>query len=181
MDSAQLAHEESVPLSDDDLRTLLGRNLAIMRYPDLQRAEHVEDVLDDEGRALILYLIDSPNSGHWQCVYTTGPKHLAFFDSYGMRPDKAFGWTTDEEEQALGQTRHELTRLLKDAVARGWDVKYNTHCYQSKVGDIATCGRHCAVRIMLRDLSAIDYFQLVTNNGRGSADQFVTAVTRLRK
>ena len=171
-----LKREIQRPLGDDDLKLLLP-GIRILRYPELKNCRHIEDVLDPEGRLVVLFLTEDQNTGHWQCVYKRDDGVLCFFDSFGMRPDQAFDWLSPKEERHLGQTRAEITRLLKDAVSRGVEVVYNTVQYQSTRGDVNTntCGRGCAVRLLFKNLEADDFHELVE---AGNGDDFVTRLTQ---
>lgn len=51
-----------------------------------------------------------------------------------------------------------LTHFLKNS---GYDVFYNTFPYQKLGDNINTCGRHCALRLLHRDLSDIQYHNLI--------------------
>jgi len=176
--AAQLAEwrqDVSEPLSDEDIQLLCGPT-NIIRYPNLADAKQIEQVFDSRGRVFILFLTESQNSGHWLLVHRTGPKTIEYYDSYGGAIDQPFAWLSDAEEAALGQQRKELTRLLRDAQARGYTVQYNPVDLQSKKGSIATCGRHAVVRALLHDWPLQSYIQLVANQPEGP-DLFVTAVT----
>jgi hypothetical protein len=173
---AELKNDEREPLSDRDIAKLLGPvPVKIYRYPDLAAAKHIEECLDALGRCVILYLINGPNSGHWQCLWRSEPKTINFFDSYGARPDEAFTWTTDAQERRVGQTRRELTRLLDDAVRRGYRVTYSPTQFQKDGPDYATCGRHVVARLLFKDISAKDYKGMVSQFG--DADSYVTGLT----
>lgn len=177
MAEQELKKDVATPLTDEDLRVLLGDDIHIFKYPDLASASHVEQLFDPHGRCIVLFLTENDSSGHWQCLYTRdGDVH--FFDSYGKRPDEAFDWLSDAEEKATGQTKHELTRLLKDAERRGINVFYNTEDYQSERGNVATCGRWCAMRLLFKQLPADEFAWLVQGDGgEGAGDRVVTAIT----
>jgi len=173
MDLAELRRDEKEPLSDGDIQQLVGPT-RIMRYPELQQCQRIEDCLDPKGRVFLLFLTESATQGHWILVHTPREGVLEVADSYGGKPDSWFSWLSDEEEAALGQQRKELTRLLKDAAARGWQITYNPVRLQSKAPSIATCGRHAVVRAMLHDWPLSAYVALLQSSG--DPDLFVTAV-----
>jgi hypothetical protein len=71
-----------------------------------------------------------------------------------------------------------LTVLLTALVLRsGYDaVVFNKTALQSPDEGINTCGRHCAVRLMYKDLSLPDYIAMFRRM-RINPDFFVTALT----
>lgn len=170
----ELRADEREPLSDADIQLLIGPT-KICRYPDLRRYQRIEEALDSHGRVVVLYLIDGPASGHWQLIHVTAPRQLEMFGSYGEGVWGAYDWTTAAQERALGQTRNEVARLLADAQRRGWKVVQNRTCFQSRRGDIATCGRHVCARALLHDWPLERYTRVVL--GTGDPDLFVTCLT----
>jgi hypothetical protein len=163
------------PLTDSDLRALLG-DISILTYPQLRDCQHIEQCMDSMGRACILFLTDSATSGHWIGLLATSPTTVEYVDSYGLSPDAEFGWLPARQERKLGQTRHELTRLIREAEGRGITVEYSSTKLQSVLPRIATCGRHVASRLLHGWMSSDEYVEMVTGSAV-SADEFVTLVT----
>jgi hypothetical protein len=150
------------PLSDGDMRALLGKGLPIMTNRELGSVSDVNQLFDEQGRFLLLYTPQDPTSGHWVCLMKR-PDSIYYWDPYGERPDIAAD---------LGGQPPVLTKLLKES---GMPIFYNSHQYQSKRGDVATCGRWCAARLHYKDLSEKE-FQSVIKKFKGSGDDFVSAL-----
>jgi hypothetical protein len=75
--------------------------------------------------------------------------------------------------------RPHLTRLLR---AAGKPVFYNRHAFQKENPNVATCGRHAAVRLLYAPYSLAQYKKVLDSAGM-APDDFVSGVTyeRLRK
>jgi hypothetical protein len=104
---------------------------------------------------------------------------IEFFDPYGDKPEaqkKGLGRSRLEEYDI---ERPDLTRLLR---ATGLPVYYNTHDFQRESPNVATCGRHSAVRLMYDDKDIDQYNSMIEESGK-SPDDFVTEMTfnKLRK
>ena len=95
------------------------------------------------------------------------------FDSFGTPIDGDFKWLTVEQQAQLGETRRELSRLVADARARGWQVTHNAVPLQRQ--DMDTCGRFVALRLLLSHLSLRELQQLLLESG--DPDAYVTRVT----
>jgi hypothetical protein len=58
---------ESYSLSETDIQKMIP-TLKIIPYPDLLKAQRIDDVLDPKGRLMLLYLTENENTGHWVCL-----------------------------------------------------------------------------------------------------------------
>ena len=172
--SPALEKAESKPLSDVDLKHMLGRNLHVLEYPKLSDYSRIEDVLDDEGRAVILFL-SGGKIGHWVGILRT-PGGFQYWDPYGKPPDEPFHWISKKEAQKLGET-HQLTNLLRDAKQRGYQISWNTVALQTHRNDDNTCGRHVAARLYYKHLSAMEFITKIRASGM-TPDDFVTVLTQ---
>jgi hypothetical protein len=157
IDKTKLDEIKKYALGDDDMNAILGDNLFIFVYPYLDDVKHIDDVFDNEGRSLMLYLVNNINSGHWVCMIKKDNKIL-YFDPYGKKPDNIIDLLDDRKKDELDMEQKKLTSLLKNS---GYDVFYNTFPYQKLGDNINTCGRHCALRLLHRDLSDIQYHNLI--------------------
>ena len=72
-----------------------------------------------------------------------------------------------------------LTKLLR---ASGKPVYYNSHQFQQDKSSVATCGRHCVVRLLYAPYSLDKYKAIIDESGM-TPDDFVAALTydKLRK
>jgi hypothetical protein len=98
---------------------------------------------------------------------------IEFFDPYGDKPEaqkKGLGRNRLEEYDI---EKPELTRLLRQS---GLPVYYNHHGFQSESPNVATCGRHSAVRLYYGDKTLDDYDRIIEESGL-SPDDFVSGVT----
>jgi hypothetical protein len=164
------------PLSDSDMRLLLGRSTSIITYPKLAYAHDIDDVLDINGRMVLLYLTKSMSAGHWTGVFKRNENEIEFFDPYGGAIDEQFKWIPDQVEEALGQTSRHLSRLLSQASEDGYKVRSNPYQFQAMKRGVNSCGRWVAARMLHPELSIHEFKQLVDNSGV-SPDTFVTVVT----
>jgi hypothetical protein len=160
------------PLSDDDIRTVLGDNINIWNYPQLKELQSAEELFDDEGRAILLFPNVSPTAGHWTCLINK-PNEIEFFDPYGDAPDtEQKGGMSVRRLEQLDIERPDLTRLLR---ASGKPVYYNTHQFQSNSPSVASCGRHCSVRLLYAPYTLKRYKSIIDKSGL-SADNFVSGL-----
>lgn len=159
-------------LSDEDLRKLLGNDIPIIPYPELKNVRDIDEVFDRKGRCMLLFLNQSPTSGHWCCLLRR-PDYIEFFDPYGEDPDDVVSDVPTGRLRQLDMDKPYLTNLLR---AKGLPVFYNTHKFQRESIDFATCGRHCAVRLMFAPLDLATY-KAIIDKTKETPDMFVSATT----
>jgi len=160
------------PLSDDDIRKLLGKDIRIMTYADLKGMEDWRQLFDAKGRCIMLYLTTSATTGHWSCMLNK-KDHIEFFDPYGNPPDDIKDYTSPEVRQQLGIDRKLLLPLLKSS---GKPITYNTYPFQKTRNEVATCGRHAVVRCLYAPKS-LDQYKAVMDKSKLAPDDFVLGVT----
>jgi hypothetical protein len=132
------------PLSDGDIRQLLGDDIALHVYPDLSNYRQLDEIFDSKGRSILLFLTTSANSGHWCCLLRKKDR-VEFFDPYGDPPESQLDDLPPSYLERLDQATPYLANLLKTSKV---PVYFNTHSFQKLRGDVATCGRHCVVRCL---------------------------------
>jgi hypothetical protein len=159
-------------LSNADINAILEPDTKIWVYPDFARMSSIEEAFDSLGRCIFLFLTESRTVGHWCCMWEKG-KTIHYFDSYGLAPEAARKWMSEEQLEELGQEEPYLMRLLK---ASGRPVVYNKVKYQREGGDVATCGRWVVTRLVFKDLSDWKFHELVRRSGV-PADDFATLFT----
>lgn len=170
----KIIHEEiaSYPLSDSDLRKILGDDISIVLYPELDDIDDIDEVFDDKGRAMILFLTTDAHTGHWMCIYKRDDG-IHFFDPYGTAVDKARDWLSKEKLIELQQEKPFLRKLL---LGSGEKVYYNIFPFQQDKMDINTCGRHCSTRLLYKDLDLDEYYNMIRKS-KLSPDDFVSIIT----
>ncbi|AIW01877.1 MAG: putative cysteine protease [Yellowstone Lake virophage 5] len=159
------------PLGDDDIHEVLP-NVKIMSYPSLAGMRSIDQCFDKEGRSIILFPNMSPTMGHWCCMIKR-PDSIEFFDPYGEAPEEQKGGMSETRLEELNIDRPYLTRLMRNS---GLPIYYNNHPFQSSRGSVATCGRHCAMRLYFKDLSLEEYANVIKKSGL-TPDQFVVGAT----
>jgi len=132
----------------------------------------IDDLFDDKGRAILLFPNNGPTSGHWTALIRR-PDSIEFFDSYGDAPEQQKGGMSHSRLEQLDIDRPDLTRLLK---ASGKPVYYNTYPFQRESPNIATCGRHAAVRLFYAPYPLDEYAKLLDESGY-APDDFVVGLT----
>lgn len=160
------------PLSDADIRRILGKDIKIITYPDLANMRSIDEAFDGKGRCIMLYLTQSETSGHWVCMLRKADG-IEFFDPYGEPPEKALHSITPEEREAYGEAEPYLTNLLK---ASGMKVIYNTYPFQKDKSNVNTCGRHSVVRCLYAPYTLKKYKAVMDSSGM-TPDDFVSALT----
>jgi len=124
------------PMSDGDLRRILGADLKIVRYSNLAHANTLEELLPRNPDHLILLFETEPNVGHWTALLRYG-NLFEFFDPYGMMPDKELLWIPAQRRKMLNQDEPYLSHLLDKADR--WI--YNKTRYEKMNAKVNTCGR----------------------------------------
>lgn len=165
---------ESYSLSESDIQKMIP-TLKIVPYTDLLHATKIDDVLDEKGRLMLLYLTENHNTGHWVCLLNyRGTKIIEYFDPYGgYKPDGESKWLSSKKLKELGQASKKLTQLLDES---SYEVKSNAYPFQSDKLNMNTCGRHCTTRLYFKHLKLPEYIKLVESTGL-PADKFVSAFT----
>ena len=78
------------PLSDDDIKQILGKSCKIIMYPDLEKYNSIDLLLPSPNDFCIILLIEDQNkyniSGHWVALLKYNGIY-EFFDPYGNPPD----------------------------------------------------------------------------------------------
>jgi len=144
-------------LSNDDINEIFADPITIIPYPKFAEMESIEEAFDELGRCVYLFQT-SPGLGHWCCMFLRPDGSIECFDSYGERPEDPRKWLGEEELEMLGQGEPYLQNLLKKSGRR---VYYNAYPYQKERSDVASCGKHCAVRLICKDFSNLQYYNTI--------------------
>jgi hypothetical protein len=165
---------ESYSLSEDDIQKMIP-TLKIVSYPQLLKAKTIDDVLDEKGRLMLLYLTENHFTGHWVCLLNyRNTNILEYFDPYGnYKPDGESKWLSKQKLKELGQSTKKLTQLLNES---NYEIKSNAFPFQKDKINMNTCGRHTTTRLYFKNLHLPDYIKLVKSTGL-TPDEFVCAFT----
>jgi len=162
--------EES--LTNDDINRLLN-GTSILTYPELKYKQTVDEILDRDGRAVILFLTEDENTGHWVSIHKDDEDNINYFDPYGLDPEEDKEWIPIQKLQELDQIQPYLSNLLKRSKLK---VYSNSYPFQKDGKGISTCGRHCAVRLLYKHLDLDDYLRMIKSSGL-SPDDYVSKLT----
>jgi hypothetical protein len=162
-------------LSDKDIQDILEPDTKVFQYSDLKQVKNINDIFDKEGRCIMLYTT-GPSYGHWINMIKRGNKRIDYFDSYGKAPDAFI-----DELYIEGQTKPQplLTELLRNSKI---PVYYNTYDFQSKKGNVATCGRWAVARLANYKMSLQKFYDMVMKQvekegGSYNPDKYVVELT----
>lgn len=175
------------PLSNRDIVRLMDGKTRIVMYPELNDIESLDELLEPHGNFILLYEYKK-NYGHWTACFRLrdGTGGIEFFDSYSYKPDgeKEFVPKLFQKKNAMVANR--LAELLYAKKKGGTPITYNQFALQGDRSpdgtEIATCGRHCVVRIWLDKYGAEDYDRIMKwisdMSGGKTPDEIVVALTR---
>lgn len=175
MDSELLKVYEDIALSDDQLLNLIDGKAHLVLYPDLVNYSNIDEVLG-ENEACVLLFEAKPNYGHWTCLHKRDGD-IEFFNPYGGYPDDSLEYIPMHFREVSNQLEPYLSMLMYDSP---YKLSFNEHKFQHKGSDIKTCGRHCAMRLIYRNLDLAEYTQLMkdlTRNSGLTTDEVVSYVT----
>lgn len=117
----------------------------IIKYSDLQNYKTIDDLFDSVKDYKIILIETKKNMGHWVCVMKNNDI-IEEFDSYGGLIDNEFNFINDNIEKELNEYIKYWT-LLKNNT--NYKYQYNKIKFQKTGNNIATCGRHTIMRIIM--------------------------------
>ncbi|MFY8213250.1 MAG: hypothetical protein ACOVKJ_02230 [Flavobacterium sp.] len=164
--------EES--LSDSQIKDYFHGKVPVMLYTELC-AKPLRYTLNTETKSVIFLLRDSKDYGHWCAIFLKNAgkeQGIHIFDSYGNYPD-CNQWK-HKEDKMLEQYGNLLCKRLYD---ENVPVYFNHHVYQNNSPIIATCGRHCIMRILKKNLATEEYYNFMNSLGH-DYDQSVSREIR---
>lgn len=158
-------------LSDSDIRYVIP-NVNIVKYNDLAKYNSIDEVLQGKP-TVILFELTENNTGHWICLFKNGDT-VYFFDSYG----KPIESQKKHMSKQFFRSANYLSKMLKQSP---YKVDYNAQPYQEVNPEVASCGRHCIVRLKCMDLNDLEYKQVMSDACKEmnmSSDQVVLELTK---
>jgi hypothetical protein len=167
---------EDVALSNNDILKKLRNRANIALYPDLYKYRNIDDLLGPYG-AVVLLFESEPKYGHWVCIFKRDSNTIEFFNPYGGYPDDSLLQINKEFRKQSGQIYPILSILLLESP---YYLTYNEFQFQKHGMNVKTCGRHCIVRLLFRNLDLYDYHDMldkIKNEYELSYDEIVTLLT----
>lgn len=158
---AKINEIKEYAISDEDINNVLQPDTKIFPYPKFSEMESIDEAFDSLGRCVFLFLTKSETSGHWLMMFKRDAKTIEYFDSYGEKPEAQRKWLPQELMDDLGEGEPYLMNLLRGSNYR---VYYNTFEYQKDKDDINTCGRWALARLICKDLSNLEFHNLVKSD-----------------
>jgi hypothetical protein len=165
-------------LSNSDLNTILEPDTNVFLYPHLKSVSNIDEVLDDNGRAIMLYLTENDSTGHWIAIIKRGDT-VEVYDPYGFATDtqhKHLGGSVMDNAR-WGQDKKVLTRLIR---ASGYKLRDNREQQQKMSPDINTCGRWAVVRLLFSHLPVKEFNKMINSVEKKmgiTGDEVVMAIT----
>ena len=170
---------KSYSLSNTDIDFILNPDTKINMIHKLDNINYFDELLDNLGRCIMLYGTESKNVGHWVALIKRG-NDIEFFDSYGNNPfELAEGLNIPKEiDEVINEGG--MKKLLKLIHEGGYNLKWNNIKMQKEDANIATCGRHTVLRLLLYKLSLEEYQALLKKMKeelKADYDSLITAIT----
>ena len=160
---------EKKPLSNTDIEHLTGGKYKVLSYTELMTYRTLDELLNPNGAFCVLYETDE-NFGHWVAVIKINDKLVEFFDPLSSKPDGEFAFISNTYKK-----QPYLKHLLKESP---YKLSYNQYKFQKNKLGVNTCGRHCALRMLLKHLSLEQYKKLLTTK-KYDYDFMVTLLTEM--
>lgn len=190
MGENKIKSDMAIALSGEQIQKLLPYNVRVFRYPEIKDFDNVDRLLEPYGAAVILFdtskLPTGQHMGHWTALMRTFDddrnSSINFFDSYGFIPDDEKKYIDKQYMNVVGMTDNYLTKLLWDSKKKYDDViEYNEVKLQKMNKDISTCGRHVAMRLIMKDISMNEYqdfMRSLVKKYKKTPDEIVTILTQ---
>jgi hypothetical protein len=161
-----------IAYSDKDIKNKLNNKARVIKYSDLYNYKTIEDALGPYKTLVILYET-SDNFGHWVCVYLYN-NILWFFDSYGLWPDDELTYI-DPRFRIKNYEQFDYLSILLGI--SDYEVDYNNFQLQLEDEGINTCGRWCVARIINKDLTTDEFYEVFKNDEIGLSDEKIVDFT----
>lgn len=170
---------EDIALSDSEVLKLLDGRCNIILYPDLYKYNSLDEILEPYGSCILLFAFQIKPSiyGHWCAINKISDNEVEFFNSYGGWPDDTLKHILGGIRKKSNQDKPYLSMLMLESP---YQLSYNEYRFQKHGKNIKTCGRHCAIRSIFKDLSLEEYKKLLETLGKKlnmDMDELVTFLT----
>lgn len=151
-----IKHYENIALSNHDIMSLLQGKVNIILYPDLHKYQSIDQLLQNYNCCIILYSA-RPRYGHW-CALIKRDDEIEFFNPYGGLPDAGLKLINPRFRIESNQFLPYLKMLMYESP---YALHYNEFQFQRKNVYVKSCGRHCIVRVMCKNLNIYQYKKLL--------------------
>lgn len=175
-----LAEYENIALSNIEVLKLINGRAKLILYPNLYKYKTIDEILHPYGACIILFEA-KPRYGHWCCIFKVNDHLLEFFNPYGGfiegYPDSSLEYIPLDFRLKTHQYYPYLSMLMYNSP---YELSYNEYPFQKHNRNIKSCGRHCAIRLVFRNLSLEEYknmLDLLCNKFKINYDQLVTLFT----
>lgn len=169
---------KDIALSNYDIMKLLNGKVKIVLYPDLHKYSSVDQLLEPYGCCILLYE-SKKNYGHWTALIKRD-NAIEFFNSYGGDndglPDASLRLINPEFRIISNQLFPYLKQLMYNSP---YELNYNEFRFQKKGHDIRTCGRHCVVRVLCKNMNIYQYKEFLNELCRYFTTDYDGMVTLL--
>jgi hypothetical protein len=153
-------------LTDKEVQKIAGPGTKVVTYPELKKANSLEELFGEDKNVIILYLNERNGEsfvGHWVLLTKRtekGKNIVEFNDSYANEVDEFFDDIPQAYREQLEQERGFLSRLLYKWCKGNEElneVHYNEVPFQRLAPDINTCGRWVGLRAHFSDIRLNKY------------------------
>ena len=169
-----VAYEKQQPITDANIHELVVKknNLKVRDYASLSSKDSLHSLLPHPGTGVVLFWRNKKSEiGHFNLLMrhqTSGAhdsKHeFEFFDSYGFTI-----------QEVAAKTSHDGGKKLL-GLLKGHRCFHGRHKFQSRTGDVNTCGRYVAFRFNCEAFSYDRFKQLLQFKGL-HPDDLITLLT----
>ncbi len=163
----QIISRQNYSLSRDDILKLTNNQCNVIVYDDLLNYNTLDDAMGNNGAIVVLYQT-SDSYGHWCACIKINKNLIEFFDPVSSKPDKEFNFITETYKR-----NPYLSHLMRESP---YKLSYNQYKFQKNKKGINTCGRWCALRVILKNYS-LEQFKKVVTSGKKDYDFMVTIIT----
>ena len=138
------------PLSNHEIDAWLRKNGILCNFYAYNRLDDkmkLHDLFSRDGCAIILYNKEEQKTGHWCALIRHDKDTVEFFDPYASKLDANLKYSKNKFPT--------ITAILKKNKVE--NVVFNNMRFQRMNNAIATCGRHCAFRVLMKDIPLEEY------------------------
>lgn len=168
---SEIAELEQQPTTDEQLKHALRGDVTCMIYQDFAKYSKIEDVFRDSLNVVVVFPVEKYNQGHYIAVLYYPDKNLvSVFDPYGYSLEEDIN-LADYLDHYDDRVKFALLTLLENFSGT---VQVNRVPFQNKSDAIATCGKHCVMRILYRHIVDVEDYRKFLKYRNLTPDEIVT-------